>query len=62
MQLDDERYRRIEAMISSDDSPVGIDARKTHVLILAKLEEIEARLAKLERAAARDDASSGGGE
>ncbi len=50
MQIDDERYRRIEAMISSEESPVGIDARKTHVIILAKLEEIEARLAKLERA------------
>jgi len=46
--MDEETYRRIEEIISSDDSPVGIDARKTHVMILGKLEEIEARLARLE--------------
>jgi hypothetical protein len=48
--MDEETYRRIEEMITSDDSPVGIDARKTHVLILGKLEQIEARLARLEEA------------
>lgn len=42
-------YKRIEQEISSDDSPVGIDARHTHVLILAKLEAIERRLDGLER-------------
>lgn len=41
-------YKRIEAMIACDDSPVGIDARRTHVLILAKLESIEQRLGALE--------------
>ncbi len=41
-------YRRIAREISSDASPVGIDARKTHVMILYKLEEIERRLAALE--------------
>jgi len=44
-------YEAIEAMIASDDSPVGIDAKKTHVIILHKLMSIEARLAKLEQAA-----------
>lgn len=44
-----EIYREIEAAITSDDSPVGIDAKKTHVLILHKLIEIERRLAALER-------------
>jgi hypothetical protein len=44
-------YEAIEAMIASDDSPVGIDAKKTHVIILHKLMSIEARLAKLEHAA-----------
>lgn len=38
----------IEKLIHSDDSPVGIDARKTHVLILYKLQEIERRLDRLE--------------
>ena len=37
----------IEKLIHSDDSPVGIDAKKTHVLILYKLQEIERRLDRL---------------
>lgn len=41
-------YRRIASKIASDTSPVGIDAKKTHVMILYKLEEIERRLAALE--------------
>ena len=41
-------YRDIEALIASDDSPVGIDAKKTHVIIIHKLVQIEARLKKLE--------------
>lgn len=43
-----EDYRRIAREIASDASPVGIDAKKTHVMILYKLEEIERRLAALE--------------
>ncbi len=42
-------YRRIEQLIASDASPVGIDAKKTHVLILHKLTEIEKRLTALEQ-------------
>ena len=38
-------YREIEAMIADASSPVGIDAKKTHVLILHKLMSIERRLA-----------------
>lgn len=41
-------YQRIAREIASDASPVGIDAKKTHVMILHKLEEIERRLAALE--------------
>ena len=44
-------YRRIAGEIASDASPVGIDAKKTHVMILYKLEEIERRLAVLEKRA-----------
>ncbi|MEZ6192445.1 MAG: hypothetical protein R3C45_14310 [Phycisphaerales bacterium] len=44
-----EDYRRIEQLIASDASPVGIDAKKTHVLILHKLTEIEKRLSALEQ-------------
>ncbi|MEM7586516.1 MAG: hypothetical protein AAF560_24215 [Acidobacteriota bacterium] len=52
MSPDDEQ--RLTELIASADSPVGIDAKKTHVLILHKLEQIEARLARLEAAAQAD--------
>lgn len=41
-------YERIAREIESDESPVGIDAKKTHVLILQKLERIEERLRRIE--------------
>jgi hypothetical protein len=43
-----ETYDRIKAAIESDDSPVGIDAQKAHVIILHKLVELEKRLDRLE--------------
>ena len=48
MEIPDKDYRRIDKAIHSDQSPVGSDARKTHVMILYKLEQIEARLQRLE--------------
>ena len=47
-EIPKDTYEKIEQMIASDASPVGIDAKKTHILILHKLVEIEERLAKLE--------------
>jgi hypothetical protein len=47
----DEDPRAIEALIADPDSPVGIDAKKTHVLIIQKLIAIEKRLDRLERRA-----------
>ncbi len=44
-------YERIATEIASDSSPVGIDAKKTHVLILHKLDEILRRLDALEQRA-----------
>ena len=41
-------YDEIEKTIGDDTSPVGIDAKKTHILILHKLISIENRLEKLE--------------
>ena len=41
-------YREIESAIESNDSPVGIDAKKTHIVILHKLTQIERRLDRLE--------------
>lgn len=62
MELDitREQSERIERLITSPDSPVGIDAKKTHVLILHKLIEIEKRLARLEgELNRRDDPKQG---
>jgi hypothetical protein len=41
-------FTSIEREISSETSPVGIDAKKTHVIILHKLQEIDERLRRIE--------------
>ena len=38
----------IASVISSDNSPVGIDAKETNIIIIYKLMQIEKRLAALE--------------
>jgi len=43
-----EEYDRLAELIGSDQSPVGIDAKKTHILILHRLAAIEARLQEME--------------
>ena len=42
-------YAKIESLIADAASPVGIDAKKTHIIIISKLLQIEQRLEKLER-------------
>ncbi len=49
-EIPESEYEAIERVIASEESPVGIDAKKTHVLILHKLASIEARLERLESA------------
>jgi len=44
-----EEYEEIARSLSSAESPVGIDAKHTHVMILHALERIERRLSELER-------------
>ena len=46
-EIDPETYEEIAKVIHSDESPVGIDAKKTHILILYKLSQIEKRLEKI---------------
>ena len=41
-------FEAIEREIASAASPVGIDAKKTHIIILHKLHEIEERLGRIE--------------
>ena len=48
LEVDEEKKKEIANVITSPDSPVGIDAKKTHIIIINKLVEIEKRLAKLE--------------
>ena len=48
MEIDEQRYEEIAKQIHSDTSPVGIDAKKTHILIIHMLQDIEARLKQVE--------------
>jgi hypothetical protein len=42
-------FDEIAKEIHSDQSPVGIDAKKTHIIILEKLIQLEKRLDKIEQ-------------
>ena len=48
IDIDEKTYEEIAAMIHSEESPVGIDAKKTHIYILYKLNQIEKRLEAIE--------------
>ncbi|CAN5771685.1 hypothetical protein BH23GEM8_BH23GEM8_18070 [soil metagenome] len=49
MDISHEEYDQIAAEIASEDSVVGIDAKKTHVVIIHALRDIQQRLELLER-------------
>lgn len=48
LEIEKAAFDTIAQAIHSDKSPVGIDAKKTHVLILHLLEKIDKRLDKIE--------------
>ena len=48
-------YGKIEELIASGDSPVGIDAKKTHLIIIQKLLRIEEQLVRLEHLVTAED-------
>ncbi|NRB48470.1 MAG: hypothetical protein HRU41_12410 [Saprospiraceae bacterium] len=54
LNIEKENFEAIAKAIHSDTSPVGIDAKKTHVLILEKLLQIEKRLASIEEKLAEE--------
>ena len=54
MEIPHDVYDAIAEEIASDTSPVGIDAKKTHVIILHQLRVIEERLARIEESLASD--------
>lgn len=47
--IPDQQYKKIEDAIKSDESVVGIDAKKTHIIIIHMLNEITEKLEKLEQ-------------
>ena len=49
MTIDKDTYAKIEAEIHDDNSPVGIDAKKTHILILHRLEQMQQQLDRIEK-------------
>jgi hypothetical protein len=48
-KIDEKTYNEIAATIHSDESPVGIDAKKTHILILNALAQINEKVDRLEK-------------
>lgn len=48
-EVEESEYNQIAAIINSSDSPVGIDAKKTHIIILHKLDEINQRMIRIEQ-------------
>ncbi len=48
-EMEQSTYDEIAKVIHSDKSPVGIDAKKTHILILNKLQELSDRLERIEQ-------------
>ena len=48
LKIEKKLFDAIAEEIHSDKSPVGIDAKKTHVLILEKLIQLEKRLDRIE--------------
>ena len=53
--MDQKTYDAIASLIHSDESPVGIDAKKTHIIIIHKLTRIQELLDSLVKT--NDDAS-----
>ena len=49
MEIDSAAYEKIAAEIHSDQSPVGIDAKKTHILILHQLQQLQQQLDRIEK-------------
>lgn len=48
MNIPEKEYKAIEELISSDESVVGIDAKKTHIIIIHMLKQIQDHLDDLE--------------
>lgn len=49
MNIPKNKYKEIEELIGSDESVVGIDAKKTHIIIIHMLKQIQDQLKDLEK-------------
>ncbi len=47
--ISSEAYQEIEQLIASSESVVGIDAKKTHIIIIHMLNEIQQKLDNLDQ-------------
>ncbi len=55
LTITESEYEAIQQLIENPDSPVGIDAKQTHILILQKLIQIEERISALEQRLDKSD-------
>ncbi len=47
--IPEQKYKEIEDAIGSDESVVGIDAKKTHIIIIHMLRQLQEKLDRLEK-------------
>lgn len=57
-EINPDTYKEIADAIHSDKSPVGIDAKKTHILILNKLQELNDRMERIEKELIKNNTSN----
>jgi tetrahydromethanopterin S-methyltransferase subunit B len=48
-KIPEQNYKEIEDAIGSDKSVVGIDAKKTHIIIIHMLRQIQEKIDSLEK-------------
>lgn len=48
-EISDTAYKEIEQAIGSEQSVVGIDAKKTHIIIIHMLQQIQQKIDSLEQ-------------
>lgn len=49
MDISEKEYAEIEKLIGSEESVVGIDAKKTHIIIIQMLRELKEKVEGLEK-------------
>lgn len=48
LSIPDKEFNEIEKLIQSEESVVGIDAKKTHIIIIHMLNQLQEKVATLE--------------